>query len=163
MDDVSPLPYVEVGNLLGMLSYLEDQEGVTDIYLIAQDMDLEVDELLPLIRIGELLGFVEVKDGDLILTEIGKSLMQGDENLKKIIFKEALKKIPAFKKLIRILLNIPDKSISRNDLIGVMTEEMTEEEAQESLRSIIELGRYAELIGYNPEDKEIYLDKLEEK
>lgn len=163
MDDVSPLPYVEVGNLLGMLSYLEDQEGVTDIYLIAQDMDLEVDELLPLIRIGELLGFVEVKDGDLILTEIGKSLMQGDENSKKIIFKEALKKIPAFQKLIEILINIPDKSISRNDLLGVMTEEMTEDEAQESLRSIIELGRYAELIGYNPEDKEIYLDKLEEK
>jgi len=39
---------------------------------------------------------------------------------------------------------------------------MSSDEAQETLRGIIELGRYAELIGYNPEDKEIYLDKLEE-
>ncbi len=162
MEDVSPLPYVEVGNLLGMLSYVDEQEGKTDIYLIAQDMDLEVDELLPLIRIAELLRFVEVKEGDLILTETGKELLEGDENRKKIMFKEALKRVPAFQKVIRVLTSIPDGSISRVDLLALLNEEMTEEEAQDTLRSMIELGRYAELIGYNPEDKEIYLDKLEE-
>lgn len=162
MDDVSPLPYVEVGNLIGMLVYLDNQEGVTDIYLIAQNMDLEVDELLPLIRIAELLRFVEVKEGDLILTKTGKELVEGDENRKKVIFKEALKRIPIFQKLLKILLGVPENYISRSDLFEIMCEEMTEDEAQESLKSIIELGRYAELIGYNPEDKEIYLDKLEE-
>ncbi len=162
MDDVSPLPYVEVGNLLGMLVYLEDQDGRTDVYVIAQDMDLEVDELLPLIKVAEVLGFVEIKEGDLIISLTGKKLVYGDENERKIIFKESLKKMPVFQKLIKILQSTPEKSISKNDLLQVLSEEMSEDEAQESLRGIIELGRYAELVGYNPEDKEIYLDELEE-
>jgi len=40
---------------------------------------------------------------------------------------------------------------------------MSEDEASETLKSLIELGRYAELIGYNPEDKDVYLDMLDEQ
>lgn len=163
MDDVSPLPYVEVGKLMGMLVYLEDIDGRGDIYAIASDMESEVDEIIPLIKVAEALGFATVIEGDLVLTELGKALVMGDENKRKIMFKESIKKLPIFKKIIDILEVTPDNSISKNKLLDVLTREMSEEEAQTHLKSIIELGRYAELIGYNPEDKEIYLDKLEEE
>jgi len=61
-----------------------------------------------------------------------------------------------------MLVKAVDNAIYKDDLLDMLQEEMSEEEASETLRSIIDLGRYAELIGYNPEDKEIYLDKLEE-
>jgi NitT/TauT family transport system ATP-binding protein len=163
MDDVSPLPYIEVGKLVGMLVYLEDLDGKGDIYAIAQDMGFDVDEIIPLIRVAEALGFATVSEGDLLITESGKLLVEGDENKRKIMFKSSIKKLPIFKKLIDVLESIPDKSISKSKLLDVLSSTMSEEEAQEHLKSIIELGRYAELIGYNPEDKEIYLDKLEEE
>jgi len=163
MDDVSPLPYVEVGKLMGMLVYLEDIDGRGDIYAIASDMESEVDEIIPLIKVAEALGFATVIEGDLVLTELGKTLVMGDENKRKIMFKKSIKKLPIFKRIIDILEVTPDNSISKNKLLDVLTSEMSEEEAQTHLKSIIELGRYAELIGYNPEDKEIYLDKLEEE
>jgi NitT/TauT family transport system ATP-binding protein len=162
MDDISPLPYVEVGKLVGLLVYLEDSEGKVDVYMIPDDIDIEADELISLLKIAQTLGFVEVKEGDVFITDTGKEVVYGDENKRKIIFKEAIKKIPIFKKVISLLIRAKENAVDRDELLEALQEEMSSEEAQETLRGIIELGRYAELIGYNPEDKEIYLDKLEE-
>ncbi|MFU2157781.1 MULTISPECIES: AAA-associated domain-containing protein [Caldisericum] len=162
MDDISPLPYVEVGKLIGLLVYLEDSDGKVDIYMIPEDIEIEADELISLLRLAQMLGFVEVSEGDVFLTDLGHELVDGDENKRKLIFKESLKKLPIFKKVINILIKATENSIDRDDLLELLQEEMSEQEAEETLKSIIELGRYAELIGYNPEDKEVYLDKLEE-
>ena len=162
MDDISPLPYVEVGKLVGLLVYLEDSEGKVDVYMIPDDIDIEADELISLLKIAQTLGFVEVKEGDVFITDTGKEVVYGDENKRKLIFKEAIKKTPIFKKVISLLIRAKDNAVDRDELLEALQEEMSSEEAQETLRGIIELGRYAELIGYNPEDKEIYLDKLEE-
>jgi NitT/TauT family transport system ATP-binding protein len=163
MDDVSPLPAVDVGEIFGMLDYLDDEGGRTDVYALASDLNLEIDDLLPIIKAAELLQFVKIEEGDLILTELGKSVLTGDENKRKLIFKKSLKKLPIFKKLIELLLNAPDKTIDKNDLLVILQQEMRETEAKNMLKTAINLGRYAELIGYNPEEKEIYLDELGEE
>ncbi len=162
MDDVAPLPDVEIGEIIGMLEYLKEEGGRTDIYEIADDENLEIDDLVPIIKVATLLGFARVENGDLILTELGKELIEGDENKRKLIFKEALKKLPAFKKVIELLLSNPDHSIDKSDLLKLLMQEMPEDEARVTLKSLINFGRYAELIGYNPENKEIYLDQLDQ-
>jgi NitT/TauT family transport system ATP-binding protein len=162
MDDISPLPYVEVGKLIGLLVYLDDSDGKVDIYMIPEDIEIEADELISLLKLAQMMNFVEVKEGDVFLTDLGRDLVEGDENKRKIIFKDSLKKLPIFKKVINILIKSKDNSIDKEDLLEILQEEMSESDAEETLKSIIELGRYAELIGYNPEDKEVYLDKLEE-
>jgi len=162
MDDISPLPYVEVGKLIGLLVYLEDAEGKVDIYMIPEDIEIEAGELVSLLKVAEMLGFVEVKEGDVLITELGKQIVYGDENKRKVIFKESLKKLLLFKRIINILVKAKDNAVDREDMLEMLSTEMSEEEAYETLKGVIELGRYAELIGYNPEDKEIYLDKLEE-
>jgi NitT/TauT family transport system ATP-binding protein len=162
MDDISPLPYVEVGKLIGLLVYLDDSDGKVDIYMIPEDIEIEADELISLLKLAQMMNFVEVKEGDVFLTDLGRELVEGDENKRKIIFKDSLKKLPIFKKVINILIKSKDNSIDKEDLLEILQEEMSESDAEETLKSIIELGRYAELIGYNPEDKEVYLDKLEE-
>ncbi len=160
MDDVSPLPEVEIGEIIGMLDYLKEEQGRTDIYVLSSDLNLEVDELLPIIKAAELLGFAKVEEGDLILTDLGSSLLKGDENKRKLIFKERLKKLPIFDKFIKLLLDSPDQTMDKEDILDALKQEMREEDARSTLKTIINLGRYAELIGYNPEEKEIYLDEL---
>ncbi len=163
MDDVSPLPDVEIGEIIGMIEYLNEEGGKTDIYEIADDLNLEIDDLVPIIKAAEFLGFAKVDNGDLILLDVGKALVKGDENKRKIIFKKALKKLPVFKRLISILLENPEHTIDKSDLQELLKQEMPEEEAKVTLRGLVNFGRYAELIGYNPEDKEVYLDKLTEE
>lgn len=160
MDDVLPLPEVEVGEIIGMLDYLKEEDGRMDIYALASDLNLEIDELVPIIKASELLGFAKVEEGDLILTDLGKTLLKGDENKRKLIFKESLKKLPIFDKFIKLLLKSPDQTMDKEDVLEALKQEMGEEDARSTLKTIINLGRYAELIGYNPEEKEIYLDEL---
>lgn len=163
MDDVAPLPDVEIGEIIGMLEYLKEEGGKTDIYEIADDLNLEIDDLVPIIKAAELLGFANVENGDLILTKLGEEIVNGDENKRKILFKESLKKLPVFKKVLNILLSSQEHSIDKHELLSMLKQEMPEDEANTTLRSLINFGRYAELIGYNPEDKEIYLDKIMEE
>jgi len=120
MEDVSPLPYIEVGKMIGMLVYLEDLDGKTDVYVLSSDLNLEMDELVNLIKISELLGFVTVLEGDLYITRTGKDLVYGDENKRKIIFKKALKKLPVFEKIIKILLKSEDKTIQKSRLLLIL-------------------------------------------
>ncbi len=163
MDDVAPLPDVEIGEIIGMLEYLKEEGGKTDIYEIADDLNLEIDDLVPIIKAAELLGFANVENGDLILTKLGEEIVNGDENKRKILFKESLKKLPVFKKVLNILLSSQEHFIDKHELLSMLKQEMPEDEANTTLRSLINFGRYAELIGYNPEDKEIYLDKIMEE
>ncbi len=163
MDDMAPLPDVEIGEIIGMLEYLKEEGGKTDIYEIADDLNLEIDDLVPIIKAAELLGFASVENGDLILTRLGKELVNGDENKRKILFKESLKKLPVFKKVLDILLSSQEHSIDKHELLSLLKQEMPEDEANTTLKSLINFGRYAELIGYNPEDKKIYLDKIMEE
>ncbi len=163
MDDVAPLPDVEIGEIIGMIEYLNEEGGRTDIYEIADDLNLEIDDLVPIIKAAELFGFAKVEKGDLILLSLGRDLVKGDENKRKIIFKESLKKLSTFRKLISILLEEPEHSIDKSELFDLLKQEMPDEEAKITLKGLINFGRYAELIGYNPEDKEVYLDKLTEE
>jgi len=72
MDDILPLPYVEVGKLLGLLVYLEDSDGKVDIYMIPDDIEIEADELISLLKLAQVLGFVEVKEGGCLYYQIRK-------------------------------------------------------------------------------------------
>jgi Uncharacterized conserved protein len=83
MDDISPLPYVEVGKLIGLLVYLDDSDGKVDIYMIPEDIEIEADELISLLKLAQMMNFVEVKEGDVFLTDLGRDLVEGDENKRK--------------------------------------------------------------------------------
>ena len=68
------LPHARPGGVAGLLELLNDRKGEEDMYHIAEELLLEVDDLLPIIDAGVLLGFVTVREGDVVLTEQGKTI-----------------------------------------------------------------------------------------
>jgi len=66
-----PLPHVRVGGISGLLELMHEQgDGLRDIPRLAERLQLEVDDLLPLLDAAVLLGFAEVADGDVRLTAV---------------------------------------------------------------------------------------------
>jgi len=69
----SPLPHVRVGGISGLLELIvEKGEEVMDLPMLAQRLQFEVDDLLPLLDAAVMLGFAQVADGDVRLTPIGR-------------------------------------------------------------------------------------------
>src|SRR6202041_762338 len=66
------LPHVRPGGLAGLLEMLPENDERVDIYKLAEELGLEIDDLLPLIEAGSLLGFLDVRAGDVGMTLPGR-------------------------------------------------------------------------------------------
>ena len=73
----------------GWLSCLNDRGGKEDLYRIAEELLMDVDDLLPIVEAAALLSFVKSERGDIELTASGKTFAEADISTRKEIFREA--------------------------------------------------------------------------
>jgi NitT/TauT family transport system ATP-binding protein len=151
------IPRVHYSHLIGFLEALEDLGGKVDAAKIADELSLELDDLLPVIEVAELLGFLKVESGDILLTEEGlKFLSDGIRGRKKYIG-ERLLKLDLFKKLIEFINKKEDKAITKEELLNFLAEEIHEIDSEVASKWIIEWGRHGLLLRYSSKENKIEL------
>lgn len=156
---VDPLPQATVGQIIGLLEFLEDVKEKKDIHKFAQELQYDLDDLYPIIDACEMLHFVKVENGDIKLSVEGKLFLKSDVNERKKLFKNSLKKIKAYKEVLSRLKEAANQEIDREKLVKLFSDYFPEEQAEEVVHTLIDWGRYAELIGYDSNSEEVYLDK----
>ncbi len=156
---VDPLPQATVGQIIGLLEFLEDVREKKDIHKFAQELQYDLDELYPIIDACEMLHFVKVENGDIRLSKEGKLFLKSDVNQRKKLFKRSLKKIKAYKEVLSRLKEAVNQEIDREKLVKLFSDYFPEEQAEEVVHTLIDWGRYAELIGYDSNSEEVYLDQ----
>jgi len=158
--DVVPLPPVGIGMVLGLLEMLEDAEGREDIFKLARGLSLELDDIEPVIEAAVLLGLVKISDGDIIITEVGKNLLAADINGRKAILARQLEGIEVFKEVFRLLNSTGKRSIRREKLVDFFEQSMSDEDAEQLFKTIVDWGRFAEVISYDPQSERLYLEQV---
>ena len=68
------LPHTRPGGMAGLLEILVDQGGRADLHILADELSLEVDALLPTVDTAVLLGMLNLEEGDAIITPGGPGL-----------------------------------------------------------------------------------------
>ncbi len=156
------LPHAGISAIFGLLEMLDDLGDDEDIYKLGQSLNYELDDILPVIEAAELLGFVIIKEGDIAMTPLGKELVEKDVDGRKAVLCERLKEHPVFKEIIVGIRSRRDHQLSRHFLLEMFEAHFSPEESERQLQTAIDWGRYAELIGYNAETEEMYLDESQE-
>lgn len=158
MDVVEPLPNTGVSMMLGLCELLDDRGGREDVYRLARDLQMPFAELLLAIKGAEMLGLIDTPGGDALLTPLGKRCLEVPMNEKKALLKEQLKKLRIFQHMIRILERAPDNELD-SDLI---TEELSMllplEQPRAMFNTLINWGRYGEILGYSRDTDRVYLN-----
>jgi len=131
----------------GLLVLLNAHKGSEDVALLADDLDLEIDEILPSLDFASVLGLVKVADGRATFTELGRKYISSSIRDRKAVLREQLKKTTLFKTLLRALDNAPDHQLTDEQLTQLVS--VTPATADESVQNIVNWGRYAELIRYD--------------
>jgi len=139
---------------MGLLVLLNSHKGSEDVALLADDLDLEIDEIFPSLEFAEVLQLVKVTDGRATFTDLGRKLMGGSIRDRKAIIREQLRNTTLFRTLLRALENAPDHSLSDEDLIQIVSFTTSPEEA---VRNIVTWGRYADLFRYDSEEQRLIL------
>ena len=158
---IDPLPQVELSRIIGLLEVLDDANGRYDVFRLARDINYEFGEILRVIKAAELLGFVETPGADVVLTATGGKLLKAKVNPRKKLIKEQIKKLPIFRAVVEMLQRAEGQRSDADAFLEAFALHLPAEDSGALLRTVIDWGRYAELIGYNPEDEELYLDQVE--
>src|SRR5215472_9220747 len=93
--------------MLGLLVLLKDHHGEDDLARLADDLDLEIDEILPSSDWAEVLGLVRVDDGRMTFTASGKALVDASIRERKTLLRDQLLKSTLFATLARSLETAP--------------------------------------------------------
>ena len=148
------------GSIKRMLAsgLIEESDERVDINRLAEDLGLEIDDLLPLIEAGSLLGFLQVGGGDVAMTLAGRHFMNAGILQQKEYFKEAaLRHVPMLNQIVRALHTRGGQPVSDELFRDLLDEHFSEEEVQRQMDTIVTWGRYAELFEYDAGEKRFYL------
>jgi NitT/TauT family transport system ATP-binding protein len=144
------LPHTRPGGMAGLLEILEDHNGQMDLHVLADELSLEVDALLPTVDTAALLGLLKLEEGDTILTPEGKAFAQADIQERKAIFrKAALANIPLLRQMEQALKSKANRTLPAEFFEDLLDEHFSEDEARRQLETAIQWGRYAELFDYD--------------
>ncbi|MCI4340649.1 MAG: AAA-associated domain-containing protein [Thermoplasmata archaeon] len=144
-------PKCSPSELTGLLVLLNDHKGAEDVALLADDLDLEIDEILPSLEYAEVLQLVKVADGRATLTEQGKSVLSGSIRDRKVQLREQLKRTTLFKALLRALDSSPEHRLTEEEVNRLIA--FTTAPGDEYVQNIINWGRYTELFRYDSDQR----------
>ena len=161
MEESAGLPHAGISTIFGLLEVLDDLSGRDDIFKLAQSLKYELDDLLPVMEAAEMLGFVELQEGDITMTELGKEIVEADVDGRKQLLRARLMEQPIFTEIVSILQERRDKRQSRGFFLELFEDYFSPEESERQLNTVLDWGRYAELLGYNPDTEELYLSEEE--
>ena len=157
------LPNARVGSIVGLLETLNEQEARIDIYKLSESLRFELNALMPITEAAELLGFVKIESGDIELADLGRKVVDGDENAKKAIFRQQMLANVLLARRIRAELEkAEDSRVGREVILEFLGSSFTPDESERQVLAIVDWARYAELFDYDPETDQFFLPEMAE-
>ncbi|BAY63287.1 NitT/TauT family ABC transporter, ATP-binding protein [Calothrix brevissima NIES-22] len=153
------IPHARVGGISGLLELIVEQpESKEDIFKLAQRIQLAVDDLLPILDAAVLLGFAEVTQGDVQLTDIGRDFATTTILRSKDLFRQqVLQNVPMLVSILQTLRERRIGSMRADFFIDLLDEHFPHIEAERQFATAVDWGRYAELFEYDSREERLYL------
>ena len=153
------LPHITINDLAGMLEHLAEMpDGRADIYRLAREIKVDSDHLLRLTEAAELLSFATVGQGDITLTPLGETFAEASILARKEIFATRIRRLPIFKWVMTMLRMAEQKQLKWGVIQTALELEFPPEESERQLETLVNWGRYAELLAYDDSNKVLYLE-----
>ncbi len=155
------LPASSTNALAGLIEEVDAQpfDGKASLAELADSLQLEVDELLPMAETLQLLRFAELTGPDIRLTASARRYAQADVDDRKALFKQALlAHVPLAQHIRRILDERASHDAPGRRFRDELEDFMSSDYADQTLRIVTHWGRYAEIFAYDDEHDRFSLD-----
>ena len=146
------LTHVSSNVLTGLIEAVSapPYNGKADLPVIAEEQHLEVDELFPAAEALQLLRLAEVEGGDIRLTDAGLEFARGEtDERKKLFARHLITYVPLAAHVRRVLDERASHTAPKSRFFDELEDYMAEDAAEQTLRTIVSWGRYAEVFAYD--------------
>jgi NitT/TauT family transport system ATP-binding protein len=157
------LPHTRPGSIAGLLELLIDHGGEEDLYHVAEQLLLELDDLLPIVEGATLLGFANAREGDVKATPEGKAFAEADISTRRSLFREAaLGRVTLLQKMKSALESKSDHKMPLEFFHDILDEHFTEADVLQQIETVLNWGRYAGIFSYDRENDTLLLGNVNE-
>jgi NitT/TauT family transport system ATP-binding protein len=151
------LPHARPGGIAGFMELLTDRGGRDDLYKLADELSMDVDDLLPIVDASVMLGFAALHEGDVEITPVGRTFGAADIQKQKQFFREAALKNIAILRLIENTLHAKrDHAIGEEFFRDILDEHFSADEVERQFETVLNWGRYAEIFDYDSESHRLF-------
>ncbi len=153
-----PLPEVSAGGLSGLLEILAARGGEEGLAELAEDLNFEIDDLLPLVDAATMLRLARVQEAQLEITDQGREFATSDINASKALFGRLIsERAPLIKAIMRALRATSDGTLREGFFLDLLRRGFSDDDARKQLDIAIDWGRYGELFEYDAESGQLVL------
>jgi NitT/TauT family transport system ATP-binding protein len=154
------LPHATAGGMAGLLEFLNDRGGKEDLYHLAEELLMEVDDLFPIVDAAVMLGFADSTQGDVRITSAGQEFAEADIATRKKLFREALLcHVTLIQQIRNALERKSDRAVPLEFFRDVLDEHLSQEDVQRQIDTALNWGRYAEIFTYDSETDRLLLNE----
>jgi NitT/TauT family transport system ATP-binding protein len=146
------LPEVSTNTLAGLMETIAGPpyKGRADLPALAEHYQMAIDDLFPLAETLQLLRFAEIEEGDIKLTPAGLRFTEAEVDVRKKLFGEHLfAYVPLAARIRTVLDDRPSHSARRTRFLEELEDFLSDDYAEQTLKSVIDWGRYGELFAYD--------------
>ncbi len=152
------IPHARRGAIAGLLELLNDRGGKEDLYRIAEELRMEVDDLLPIVEAATLLSFAKSDKGDVEITPQGKAFAEADISKRQDLFREAaLAHVALLQQMHGALTGKSDHTMPLEFFRDILAQHFPGEEVQRQIDTALNWGRYGDIFTYDSESDRLLL------
>ena len=152
------LPDVQISEMVGLLESIYDEGGYADIFDLSQTIGKDFGQTLYLVKAAELLELVDTPKQTVMLTESGRSFVEGDINVRKGMLHNLFGDL----RIVQLVGELLKQSETLRLPLEVVEQKVAgwlpNENPKKVVSVLISWGRFSEVFGYNDDAKELYLD-----
>ena len=144
---IQPIPCVPPGQILGLLSILEDTAEGTSVYTLSSTIGREFGEVISLVTAAEILGFVETPGNEVHLTNLGLRFHAAPRHERRQLFAAQLRNLGLFRQMLARLRE--GGPLLETEALQILSAALPYDNPQHLLQTVIAWGRYAGLLDYH--------------
>jgi NitT/TauT family transport system ATP-binding protein len=156
--DLHQITKVSFSQVLALARAVDEHGGVADVARIADDVEMDLDEIGPVVAAAEFLGVLTVDEGDLRLTDFGRKLMKASVRERKAMLREFMKDLPVFRYVIQ-LIESSGRPATRQEVTEALAVHFGSHQMEDLFRALVYWGRASELIAYDSRSELLTLRK----
>jgi NitT/TauT family transport system ATP-binding protein len=152
---IKSIPAASLVTTVGLLEVLEN-EGAMELFELTRHVDMELTQLLLVVKAAELLGWVVTPSQRVEMTAAGREFLAADINRRKHLLNAILRDIFVFNMVFQMLRHSESGEVEEETILTQLAVQFPHERPHRILRTVVAWARYAELFKYSSTRKVLY-------
>jgi NitT/TauT family transport system ATP-binding protein len=152
---LEPLPQATPSEILGLVETLAGYGGQMDLFELAGRARQEFGRVAQVVLAAEMLDFVDTPRRLVVLTPLGRALVEADTPEQQRIFRQQIKTIH----LVQTVLDMLQRAgpVARDDVLDHLALHLPNQDPYRLLETLLQWGRFADLINYDETTNQVKL------